>query len=269
MYSNKVCEHQTIACIRSMERNLLDTVRIVYFTIGFISNFNTKNLIKIPIPERNYPTFHYYKAELSLDIMDMFPEENNFIFTDTDILFSRRLDFNKLINNNSYPMGVFGPHEYPLIWERIDGEIVVYNEEKLKQYLNVPERTLNYQWSCFYTFNRTSYDFFEEYSSLCKNEYLIKRRKYYYPFHDETAFNVCLWKRNAKHSLGHVFVNTHLVDVVKLAEESSIKEYKPGTHLDEHGTDWQYIHDSNQVILYHGFKEEQHINETLQYLLSA
>lgn len=268
MYSNKLCEHQAISCIRSMEKKLPDTAKIVYFTIGFISAFDTKNLIKVPITERNYPTFHYYKAELSLNVMDMFPEETDFIFTDTDILFSRRVDFSKLLHKHPYPLAVFGPHEYPLIWERINGEMVIYNEERLKKYLNVPDRTLYYQWSCFYVFNRSCYDFFEEYTSLCKNEYLIKHRKDYYPFHDETAFNVCLWKRNAEHSLGHVFVNTHLLDVVKLVEENEVKDFKPGTHIDELGTDWQYIYDSSQVILYHGFKEANHINETLNYLLS-
>lgn len=268
MYANRACEHQAIACMRSMERKLTDDIQIVYFTIGFISNFSMRNLVKIPIPERNYPTFHYYKAELSLNVMDMFPLETNFVFTDTDILFSRRLDFSKLVHSHSYPLGVIGPVEYPLIWEKINGEMIIYDEDRLKKYLNVPDRTIKYQWSCFYSFNRSSYDFFEEYASLCKNEYLIKRRKYYYPFHDETPFNVCLWKRNALHSLGHVFVNTHLLNTVKFVEENNVRGHKPGTHLDEHGVDWQYIHDSEQVILYHGFKEPHDIDMTLNYLLS-
>jgi hypothetical protein len=70
-----------------MEGKITDDVKIVYFTIGFVSDFTAKNLIKVSIPERDYPTFHYYKAELSLDVMDMFPDENYFVFTDTDVLF--------------------------------------------------------------------------------------------------------------------------------------------------------------------------------------
>ncbi len=268
MYSNKPYEHQAISCIRSMERKLTDDIKIVYFTIGFVSKFSMKNLITVNIPESNYPAFHYYKAELSLTVMDMFPDETDFVFTDTDILFSRRLDFKKLKHHDDYPLAILGPVEYPFIWEKINGEMVIYNESRLQQYLNVPERTVGYQGSGFYTFNRNCSDFFEEYASLCKNEYLLKRRKYYYPFHDETIFNVCLWKRNATKSLGNIYVNTHLLDTVKFVEENDIKNYRPGTHLDEHGVDWQYIHDSTQVIFYHGFKDPEDAKTTLEYLLS-
>jgi hypothetical protein len=269
MYSNKVCEHQAIACIRSLEPRIMDDVQIVYFTIGFISTFTSKQLIKVPIPERNYPTFHYYKAELSLDVIRMFPEETNFVFTDTDVLFSHRIDFTKLTHTQSYPLGVFGPHEYPYIWEKINGEMIVYDEKKLMQYLNVQQRSVNYQWSCLYTFNKDCVDFFEEYTSLCKNEYLIQRRKYYFPVHDETAFNVCLWKRGATESLGYAFVNTHKLKTVKLIEESNIQHNRLGENIDALGADWEYIHDSTQVMFYHGFKEQKSTEEALNYLLSV
>jgi hypothetical protein len=267
MYSNKLCEHQAISCIRSIEPKISTGVKIVYFTIGFISNFSSPNVVKVPIPERDYPTFHYYKAELSLDVMDMFPNEDYFIFTDTDVLFSRRLDFNKLKRDTPYPQAVFGPHEQPYIWERINDQQYTYDERLLMRYFNVPDRTLNYQWSCFYTFHRNSYEFFEEYTSMCKNQYLLKRRKWYYPFHDETSFNICLWKNNATKSLGHIFVNTHNPEVVKLVEETDIKERKLGMNIDELGADWEYIHDSSQVILYHGFKDVDTSLEALNYLL--
>lgn len=268
LYTNKVCEHQAISCIRSMEDKITDDMKIVYFTIGFVSTFEAKNLIKIPIPERDYPTFHYYKAELSLELMDMFPEEEHFIFTDTDILFSRRADFKKLLHNYPYPLATHGPHEQPYIWERINGEMIIYNEDLLMRYFNVPYRTVNYQWSCFYVFNRSCYEFFEEYTSMCKNPYLIRRRKSYYPFHDETPFNICLWKHNATTSLGYVFVNTHLLSTVKFVEENNVVDHKMGTNLDELGGDWEYIHDSSKVILYHGFKEESNTQVVLNYLLN-
>lgn len=268
LYSNKVCEHQAISCIRSLEDKITDDMKVVYFTIGFISQFSTKNLIKVPIPERDYPSFHYYKAELSLEVMDMFPDETDFIFSDTDILYSPRIDFKKLVHRHSYPLATFGPHEQPYIWEKFGEELVIYDEKLLMQYLNVPHRTVNYQWSCFYVFNRSCYDFFEEYTSLCKNEYLLKRRKWYYPFHDETSFNVCLWKRNATESLGYVFVNTHNINTVKMVEEAAVKQKRVGENLDDMGADWEYVHDSETVILYHGFKEAITTRETLNYLLS-
>ena len=270
LYSNRVYEHQAISCIRSMEGKITDDVKIVYFTIGFVSDFTAKNLIKVSIPERDYPTFHYYKAELSLDVMDMFPDENYFVFTDTDVLFSRRLDFSKLKHTFNYPLGVLGPHERPFIWERdADGSNYrEYDEALLMQYFNVREKTVGYQWSCFYVFNRACQDFFEEYTSMCKNPYLIARRKLYYPFHDETSFNVCVWKRAGAQTLGYVFVNTHNPDVVKMVEEDTIKDQRLGMNIDEMGADWEYVHDSSKVILYHGFKEKTTTEIALNYLLN-
>jgi hypothetical protein len=251
-----------------MEGLMSKDTKIVYFTIGFISDLVSNNLIKVPIPERNHPSFHYYKPELSLKVMDMFPEEEHFFFTDTDILFSGRMDFNKLTHNHPYPLAVFGPHEYPLIWEMINDEMVIYNEIKLMEYFNVPKRTVYYQFSCFYVFNRSCYEFFEEYTSMCNNQYLIKRRKYFFPFYDETPFNVCLWKRNAEHSLGYAFVNTHLFDTVKLVEENDVKDSRLGKNLDKLGNDWEYVHDSEKILFYHGFKDEESTKEVLNYLLS-
>jgi len=270
LYTNKVCEHQAISCIKSMEPHLTDDIKVVYFTIGFVSNFQIKNLIKVPIPERKYPTFHYYKAELSLDVIRMFPEEEDFIFTDTDILFSHRMDFHKLIHTNNYPLGVFGPHDQPYIWSRdADGSnFQIYNEELLMKYFNVTNKSVRYQWSCFYSFNRQCEEFFEEYTSMCKNEYLINRRKWYYPFHDETSFNVCIWKRGGTESLGFVFVNTHDINTVKMVEESTVSDKRLGKNVDEMGSDWEYIHDSTKVLLYHGFKDEVPTRETLNYLLN-
>lgn len=269
LYTNDVCEHQAVSCIKSMKPHLADDIKIVYFTIGFISSFSTDNLIKIPIPKRNYPSFQYYKAELSLEVMKMFPDEQDFIFMDTDILFSRKMDFHKLIHTHSYPLGVFGPHEQPYIWEKTpDGQMYKYDEHLLMKYFNVEHKSVRYQWSCFYVFNRNCQDFFEEYTSMCKNQYLVDRRKWYYPFQDETAFNVCIWKRGGTESLGFVFVNTHDVNTVKLVEESSVTQQRLGKIIDEMGSDWEYIHDSSKVLFYHGFKEENSTNEALNYLLS-
>jgi len=268
LYTNKVCEHQAISCIRSMEGKVTDDVKIVYFTIGFTSDFTAKNLIKVPIPERDYPTFHYYKAELSLDVMDMFPDENYFVFTDTDVLFSRRLDFSKLKHENPYPLASYGPHEQVYIWENINGETVIYNEELLMKYLNVPQITSRYQWSCFYAFNRNCYEFFEEYASICMNKYLLKRRKHFFPFHDETPFNVCLWKRGVTGGFGYIFVNTHSPDTVKMVEREVVKDKHLGNNIDVRGADWEYVHDSNDIILYHGFKEQEQTEEALQFLLN-
>ncbi len=52
LYTNKVCEHQAITCIKSMKPHLTDDIKVVYFTIGFISSFETKNA-QVKAAERN------------------------------------------------------------------------------------------------------------------------------------------------------------------------------------------------------------------------
>lgn len=268
LYTDKNCENQAIDCIRSLEPIVPDDMKIVYFTIGFVSTFSSKNLIKVPIPKREHANWFYYKPELSLEVMDMFPDETDFFYTDTDILFSPRMDFRKLTHTHPYPLAVYGPHEYPYTFDYVDGQMVQYNEGALMKYLNVPERTLRYQWACFYAYNRLSQDFLEEWASVCNNKYILSRQKTYLPFPDETALNVCLWKRKATESLGFIFVNTHRPETVKLLEETTVINQRLGVLIDNLGEDWEYVHDSNKILFYHGFKGGENTQEALNYLLS-
>lgn len=269
LYSDKNCEHQAISCLKSIERKVTDDVKIVYYTIGFTSFFTMKNLHTIKIDYKpQYPTFHYYKAELSLLTMALFPNEY-YMFSDTDILYSRKFSFENMKSNLSYPLASFGPHEYPFLWELVGDATVVYDEAKLMKYFNVQNRSQRYVWSCIYTFSEQSKDFFEEYTSMCNNKYLLDRRKEYYPMHDETSFNVCLWKRNANNNLGFAFLNTHIYESVRNVEESAIKDKYLGTNIDSRGNDWEYINDSEKIIGYHGFKEKESTEKTLQYLLNG
>lgn len=270
LYSNKAYEHQAISCIKSLYSKATDDVKIVYYTIDFDSDFELDKLYKIKIPLKpQYPSFHYYKAELSILTMDLFPNDY-YMFSDTDILYSRKFNFNHMKHNLPYPKASYGPHEYPYMWElAADGETrIILDETKLMKYLNVQQRSQRYVWSCVYTFNPQCRDFFEEYMSLCNYKYFLDRRCQYYPMHDETPFNICLWKRNATENLGFAFLNTHILNSVKLVEENVIKNKHLNTNVDELGNDWEYIHDSEQIIAYHGFKDKDDMTKTLNYLLS-
>jgi hypothetical protein len=279
LYSDKNCENQARACIRSLTHKMNDDIKIVYYTIGFKSDFEFPNLHKIEYPLRpEYPRFHFYKAELSLLTMQMFPNEY-YIFTDTDVLFSRRFDINRLKHSLTYPLASFGPHEYPYIWSiaySSAGEELksIYDERKMMQYFNVPQRSQRYVWSCFYAFNPYCRDFFEEYTSMCKNQYLHKQWvpgapvPDYFPYADETAFNICLWKRGATQNLGFAFVNTHLLNTVKTVENTSESRFHMGTNLDHYGADWEYVDNPKNVLLYHGFKDDSDMLPALEYLLS-
>lgn len=269
LYSDKNCEYQSISCIRSLQGKITDDVKIVYYTIDFDSDFEFHNLHKVRIPIKpEYPRYHFYKADLSILTMDLFPDDY-YAFTDTDVLFSKRFSFDNIKNEQTYPMASFGPHEYPFIYEHVNEQMIIYNERKMMEYFNVPNRTQRYVWSCFYTYNPSCRDFFEEYISMCKNQYLQKNPKDYFPYADETAFNVCLWKRNATINLGHAFVNTHSINIVKFVEENQLKNLHPNRNVDRFGADWEYIENSDNVILYHGFKDKSDIDETLDYLLKT
>jgi len=292
-YTDKNCEFQAKYCVESIVPRMKKNDKLVYFTVGFSSNLSYDNLTKIRIPYKDYPTFHYYKAELSLAIMDYFPEEEHFCFTDTDIVFSKRLDFEKIKSDTEYPLASMGPHEFPFIYEDLkphdtvsegvfkgmirlktgeygmpSNDIIIYDEVPCSKYFNVQERTMRYVWSCFYTFNRSSRDYFEEYVSMCQNKYLQKHRKWVFPFHDETAFNVCLWKRGANKNLGYAFVNTHNVDFIKKIEtEESTIEKETGKNLDGLGANWEYVHNSNDVMFYHGIKDEETFKESIKVVI--
>ena len=268
MFSDKAYEHQAISCIRSLQPRLLDGVKIVYFTIGFTSNFSIPQLVNIPVSKRDYPSFHFYKAELSMEVMDIFPDEQYFVFTDVDILFSHRIDFEKLKSYDAYPNASYGPHEYPFkYYIPPSGEMIVYDETHLMQYYNVQKRTCRYVGTGFYTFNRNCIDFIEEWISITNNKYLYKDKMKYLPYDEETAFNICLWKRGATNMLGFNYLNTSNPTLVHRVETEHLVETY-GDNKDAMGALWEYIHDSSQVIFYHGFKEEHSANEALTYLLS-
>ena len=266
LYSDKNCEHQAISCIRSLTHKITNDVKIVYYTVGFNSDFEFKNLHKFRIELKpEYPTFHFYKSDLSILTMDLFPNEH-YVFTDTDVLFSRRFDFDMVKHSESYPIASYGPHEYPFMWHIINGEKRIYNEIPLMNYFNVKERSQRYVWSCFYSFNSNCREFFEEYTSMCKNRYLMDRRHEYFPYADETPFNICLWKRNANKNYGFAFVNTHLLETVKEVE-SGVSNKQFNNSLDAFGSNWEYVKDSSKVMLYHGFKEKNSMEETVNYLV--
>lgn len=268
LYSNKPYEHQVKYCLKSLSPKMTDDVKIVYYTIGFDSDIEFPNLYKIKIPLKpQYPSFHYYKAELSLLTMKLFPGEY-YMFSDTDILYSKRFSFEMMKHSLPYPMASFGPHEYPFMWEEGRDGKIIYDEVKSMKYFNVPARTQRYVWSCIYSFNEYCTDFFEEYTSMCNYKYLLDQRTVYYPMHDETPFNICLWKRGATQNLGFAFLNTHIFNSVKLVEENIIKDQHLNTHVDSMGNTWEYIYDSEQIVAYHGFKEPEDSEKTVEYLIN-
>ena len=266
LYSDKGYEHQAIHCIKSLSR-IIDDIKVVYYTIGFDSSFEFKNLHKVRYPIKpEYSRFNYYKAELSLVTMDMFPGEQYF-FTDTDVLFSSRFTPERVYHQYDYPLASYGPHEYPFAWE-LHGDVrVIFDETKLMEYFNVQKRSQRYVWSCAYAYNSKARDFFEEYTSMCRNQYLQSKAKHYLPYQDETAFNICLWKRNATKNLGFAYVNVSSPNTIRLVEETEQKDFRVGNAVDNFGCDWEYVDDPKSILWYHALKETRDMEPALNYLL--
>lgn len=269
LYSDKNYEYQAIACIKSLQRCIADSDKIVYFTIDFDSEYEQKNLQKIKGKFLNsYPSFNFHKTEISLKMLELFPDEQDFIYTDSDVIFSDRFDPNNVKCNTTYPIASFGPHALPFIFEtdKETGKRIEYNHYALMNKMNVQRESQRYVWSCFYSYNRKCKDFFEELLSIYNNQELMSNRKMFFPFSDETPFNVCLWKREANKNLGFAFVNTHLLSTVKRVEEENVSKSLGGEIKDLYGYAWDYIHDSKKVLFYHGCKEKENIDEIMGYL---
>jgi len=262
LLSDKNFEQQATLCIKSLQMVMPVDVKIVYFTIGFNSDLVLKNLYKHYIDfNPKFDRFTYYKPDLSLMIMDMFPNDF-YIYTDADILFSPRFSIEKVINPTlSYPLASFGMYEFPFTFDTFGG-IRVYNvETDLMNYFNVPNRTMRYVWACFYSFNSFCKDFLEEWSSMCNNKYLYEKRRTLFPFHDETSFNVCLWKRAATNSLGFAFVNTNELEILKSTENGG--KIQLDLNTDVHSTD-----SNTNILFYHGFNNLSEMSSSLDYLLT-
>jgi hypothetical protein len=154
------------------------------------------------------------------------------------------------MNYRPYPICSRGPLDFPYTY-RIDGSgnKEDFNEQKLMNYYGVKNRSMDYIMACFMIINKNCLDFLKEYSAICKNEYLLEEHYRYYPFRDETALNVCFWKRGINDNLGHRFVNTHKFSTIKMVEESDNIQ---NTTIDNNI--YEYCKNSGHVWFYHGTK---------------
>jgi hypothetical protein len=170
--------------------------------------------------------------------------------------------FDNLKHDLPYPKASFGPHEYPFMWELDDNrERVILDETRLMKYFGVVVRSMFYVMACFFTFDKHSIDFLEEWKSICENKYLLKNHTSYFPFRDETAANVLLWKNNLNEKYDRIFVNTHKFTTFKLCEENyNIKK----SFIDENM--YEQCEDSSRVYFYHGTKDKLENEKILNYI---
>lgn len=261
LYSDANYQYQVLNFISSLKYGGLNDFKIFYYNIGFESNIEDSRVIKIPWEKSKiHKRFEFYKPEICIDALKR--SEGNFLFFDTDILLSKKFRNFESINGISYPGFCTGPIEYPhTFWQDGEGNRTIFNEKRLMDYLGVQERSMFYIMTCFFSYDKSSLDFLEEWQSFCENKYLLKEWHSWYAFTDETIANVLLWKRKATLNHGRRFVNTHKFSTFKMCEESdNIKN----TLIDDNM--YEQCEDSSRICFYHGTKIEEENKKILNYI---
>ena len=170
LFSDKKYEQQSIACIKSLKLKIDDTTKIIYYTLGFKTEYT---------PSQEFYKFNFIKPELCLYTMKHYTD-THYLYLDTDFFLSKKVNLNDLKHDEIYPLASYGPVEFPCVFPYIGGE--VYTETTLMKYFGVAGRTMRYVWNCIFSFNNNCLDFMEEWESMCKNKYLLNKMKQHLTF---------------------------------------------------------------------------------------
>ena len=271
-YSDANYEYQAKALMSSILANAGDDVRMFYYTIGFESSIDHERLTKIEIPiDDKKPTgytmanlangtFEFYKPSVILEHIERFGGKA--LYLDTDIILGRRFDMRFFDNNHDYPLLPNGNWAYPFAFSGSER----YDENALMKYFGVSERSMEYVYSNIISFSEKCRDFVVEWKSICDNQYLLLKKKTYFPFSDETAMNVALWKRNVKKGLGRVYLNTLEFEPFEYVEENDGIKGDPSINNGIMGSNLLRCDDSSKIMLYHGIKDKDVLDRVVFYL---
>jgi hypothetical protein len=139
--------------------------------------------------------------------------------------------------------------------------MVIYDHNHLMRYLGVTKIPMTYVSTCFVSFNDKCQDILLEWKSMVENEYLLQKPHEYFAFHDETALNVILWKRGVSVNYGRIFLNT-LYSEAAVTVDSDNEIYD--SHIQNNPN--QFCKRSSDVMFYHGMKDQNEIDNMINYL---
>jgi hypothetical protein len=118
-YSDSKYEYQIESLIKSLHLRGHHNLEFIYYTVGFNSSLNYKNLTKKFWPlDTNMKRFPYYKPGICLDALRSFG--GNIIFLDSDIIIGKRFNPDYFLHNNEYPVLSVGNWELPYYFTSID-----------------------------------------------------------------------------------------------------------------------------------------------------
>lgn len=268
-YSDYNYEYQAKSLIESILINVKDEVQMIYYTIGFESTLDYPNLTNVFYPKNdNKRFFEFYKPTIMLDAISKFG--GNFLFLDTDILIGKRFDISRFNSDLDVPLFPYGNWDYPFLCNGQDqnGEYIDFsNETELMKYFGVGSRSMNYVYTCVFSFNDKCSDVLKEWESMCDNKYLLQDTRKYYPFKDETPLNVILWKRGVKQNLNRIYLNTIQSEPLIYIEENdgvAGDAYNMGIF----GNSNMKCENSSDIMIYHGIKDKVELDKALTYFRS-
>jgi hypothetical protein len=295
IYSDKKYEYQVKYFMESLNLTGNSDIPVIYYTIGFNSEFEYPNLIKrfYEFNDSYGKDFYFYKPAILLDALEYYG--GDFLFLDTDIVFSKRFNIDFFDHDYDFPMLTTINWAYPIRFvdhyttqkihntdltyiggdgiERPAVEIdwdgylsgkpgtVIFNEVVLMSHYGIKQRTMRYVGTCLLSFGENSNDFILEWKSLIENPWIRSKGFEYLPFHEETAINIILWRRGINKQYDRIFQNTGWFSTYKLVEEN---EGIMNMMID--GDENQMCEDSSKMLFYHGIKDVDELEKVIEYL---
>jgi autotransporter strand-loop-strand O-heptosyltransferase len=188
-------------------------------------------------------------------------------YIDSDSVATHNIDrIFDLYQNQPYVMATEGIHDWLHVGDRggsMDPNDLSTTLEhpacelfKVNQYVRERYRTTN-----IFIAGQNSLDFIDEWISMCNHPEVLKNKEWYASYHEETLYNVLLWKYNYIIGLPYLYTNGTVEDVVDIYEKNLF------TGNGESISEWKRFPTSEKnLLVFHGEKRIEKMSEMRQIL---
>lgn len=273
---------------------LFSDYKIVLYTINCDAEFDYDNLIKIrydveDLGDSNFIFIHdsdadnYYidrELDFSYKILTLKPEiisnalnngVNEGIYLDADMFVNNNIDdlFESMSSISNYPLATEGVFETM----SFNGEFDI--EVPLMKKLGVQKKTW-YRQTGLFLFNKKCKNFIESWLMHCKDKEIVQNWREFAPYHEETIFNVLLWKNDYNKRLKQSYLNIINLDTIRYFEQVNVEKYyseqmKRVPIPIHEGVDKSWLNfckDKKQVKTFHGLKNLKELENIYKYFIN-